>query len=523
MNDITLVCLGDIKNEISLMFPMGVLYLASYLENCGFKVECKDIRIIPYINQQQFFNAVLKHLKTSANVIGFSCTTEVLPFAIQIAKSIKINTPHKIIILGGQGLAEVEEEVLKAFPFIDIIVVGEGELTLADIMHHIKERKNLDDVKGIVYRNKDNIFCNPARERIKDLDSLPMPAYSKINIEDYGNFSIVTERGCPYHCTFCSEGAFWGHSIVHRSINGVLDEISMLKNKYNINNFTVNDAVFTTSAKRVYEFCSGLKERRLDIKWACHGRIGLIDEGMMKNMANSGCEHIGFGVESGSNKVLKEIQKIFTIEQAETTINKACTIFRNVQLYYMWGFPSEELKDFIDTLCSVYRLMNKNKNINILFSRLVPYFNTRLYKENISNIKRIKNRRACILPFSSYSLPKWVFDYPTIFPHYLYLKTGSTGEKKEMLNCCWRETYDLVEKALLDLKKNGAISDMPNKSLQNKGFAKNEPPSYLAKEFFRAILHKLENQKDLFGSLKSTHDLINKIIRTKSFYKVFSI
>ena len=338
MNDITLIYLGNKKNEILSMLPMGILCLASYLENCGFKVECKDIRTIPYINREQFDKAVLKYLKKSSEVIGFSCTTEVLPLAIQIAKLIKINSPNKFIMLGGQGSADVEEEILKTFPFIDIIVVGEGELTLTEIMRHIKDKRGYDDIKGIVYRDKGKIYRNPPRERIKDLDSLPMPAYSKIKVNNYTFFSVITSRGCPYHCTFCSESSFWGHCITQRSIKNVLDEISMLKNKYNIKVLAINDDTFTLNRERVYEFCDGLKERKLDIYWNCFGRVGLLDEEMMRKMAKSGCKMITFGIESGSNRVLKDIKKGFTVEQAEATINMACQIFDRVLAMYMWGF-----------------------------------------------------------------------------------------------------------------------------------------------------------------------------------------
>jgi len=516
MNDIVLVNIGSHFTD-KFLPPLGILYLASYLESKGFKVICKDTQTIPFINKRQYKNTVLKYIRNPAKTFGFSCSTRDLCAAIQFAKEIK--TDEKIIIFGGPGAAGIEEEILRMAPFIDIVVVGEGELTLAEIMQHIKGNNSFNDIKGVVYRINNHIIRNPPRERIRHLDILPIPAYSKLDIKNYRAFNIITQRGCPYRCTYCSESSFWGHALTQRSINSVIDEILLLKQKYNTKQFFIADDIFTTSRKRIYKFCNGLKKLNLNIEWICNSRIGLIDEKIMRRMADNGCINIHFGVESGSNRILKDIRKEFTVEEAEATIDKACKIFHRVVLFYIWGYPSETLKDFIDTLTSIYRLMNKHNNLNIILSRLEPFTNTCIYKQNADKVKLISNKKRLLLSPASSPLPKCALNYPKIHPYY-YFTTYSIKRKEALLNYCLFRIRSLIRERLRNAKKR-CIASCSIKLTKNHIISKYKIVDNLAGEYFKRIISKSDNQKDLIQNLKLYDTYIKEIIGDKSFYKAW--
>jgi len=253
--------------------------------------------------------------------------TPLINKAAEIAKEMKM-LYQAIIIVGGNHVTSMPGETMKEFPIFDIGIVGEGEETLREICDGV----SLQDVLGIVYREKDKVIVNQRRPPICSLDDLPFPARDLIDMKKYRGasspglsreFLTITEiyvnRGCNWGlCTFCA--SMKTHQKFRmRSIDNVIAEMKECIEKYKINHFTIDDDTFTTDKKRVMEFCEKVKP--LNIKWDADTRVNNVDREMLQAMKNAGCKKLSFGVESGSQRILQLIKKGITIKQIKDAFN----------------------------------------------------------------------------------------------------------------------------------------------------------------------------------------------------------
>lgn len=366
------------KLDFQRYLPLGVLYLLSVLDKEGFKINFLDHQMV---DPEDYFNVDKLILDThNSDIIGISTMANLLPFTLLLCKRIKEKDQNKVIILGGIGPSAVSKEILNTFPFIDIIVIGEGEKTIIEVMKCLCNNEILDSVKGIHYQENGVLHFNPPRERITDLDAIPLPAYSYINLDDYDAApSIITSRGCPYKCTFCSVAPMWGNRVYFRSISNVLHEMKFLHDRHGKSTFIFQDDNFVLNRKRAIKFCESIDDEKLAIKWKCFGRINLMDEMLMEKMASSGCIQIRYGIESGSNKILEKIKKGFTIELAEEIVKKSLKYFPSVHVSFMWGYPFETEEDFQQSL--YYMLKFKNMGATVLSFLLSPLPISQIYTE----------------------------------------------------------------------------------------------------------------------------------------------
>jgi len=362
--------------------PLGLLYLTSTLEREGFRVDIRDYQL--QVCKTPFdINHAVSFLDSSADIVGFSCMANLLPFTILVAKELKQRYPEKFIILGGVGPSGVAHHIIEHFPFIDVVVRGEGEKTIVELIKSISNASQLKNIKGITFRIHNEIFNNPPQERIMNLDSIPPPAYERINFKDYDAApSIITSRGCPYKCAFCTENTVWGHKVVFREIRGVVEEIKILHDKYQKNTFLIQDDNFVLHQERIFEFCDELKKSNLNIQWKCFGRIDLMNGELMKTMSKAGCVQIRYGIESGSNRTLEKIDKQFTIEEAEKVVRQSLNYFPSVHTSFIYGYPLEveSMEDFQQTVNKV-ECFDKMGATTYLFL-LSPLPENRIYNEH---------------------------------------------------------------------------------------------------------------------------------------------
>lgn len=403
MADITLVNLNmlfmrygeEIDRELHV--PLGCLYLTGALERAGFNVDFRDYQTCP--SDDPFdMAAFLSFLDEPADVIGLSCMANLLPFTILAARALRQRYPHAKIILGGVGTKGVEELVLKRFPWIDVICRGEGERTAPDLLDALKRGRNLAAVPGISFRRGDRSVHNGDRPRIGDLDSIPFPAWEKIDLARYAGYGMMTSRGCPYPCTFCSVAPVWNLESHSRSPANIVEEMAVLHERAGVDLFLFQDEFFISTPEHVVDFCRELARRRLGVQWKAFGRVNLVNEDMMKAMADTGCLELRFGIESGSDEVLRRTKKGFTAAQALEVVPKAVEIFPRVDAFYIWGFPFETMDDFNQSLFQMvsFRMMGAR----ILPSLLSLLPQTEIYRD-------LAGRTP--LEFCSYLLPEFVF------------------------------------------------------------------------------------------------------------------
>jgi radical SAM superfamily enzyme YgiQ (UPF0313 family) len=309
-----------------------------------------------------------------------------LPFTIMAMREFKRLNPEKFLILGGVGPKSVEEKIMQRFPWIDCISVGEGEVTAPELIRSIQNNADLTKVDGLVVRTGDGqIVRTRSRQRIENLYTQPFPAFEKIDLQRYQGYGILSSRGCPYPCTFCSVAPVWDHHSTFRSNASIIEEMKLLHHQAGVKMFLFQDEFFVSSKGRVLDFCNQLKKSGLKVYWKSFGRVDLTDNEMMQAMADCGCVELRFGIESGSDRILKLVKKGFSAENAVEIISQAQKIFPRVDAFYVWGFPFETIEDFHQTVFQM--VMFRMMGVRILPSLLCLLPQTELFTEIVTFIR----------------------------------------------------------------------------------------------------------------------------------------
>lgn len=358
--------------------PLGPLYVTSALEKAGFTVDFRDYQMH---EADELFSAdeVVRFLADAAPVVGFSCMANLLPFTLLAMKRFKEIFPDRTLLLAGVGAKSVEQPILERFPWVDIVVRGEAETSAPLLLGALKAGASLGDVPGISYREDGMIRHNPRPARLTDLDAILGPAYHHIDLPRYTGFGVITSRGCPYKCTFCSVAPIWDHESYYRSPHAVVEEMRLLQERGGAKLILFQDEFFVSSPVKVIRFCEELRKSGLDLKWKAFGRINLTNEEMLRAMEETGCVEIRFGVESGSDCILDKTKKGFKAAETVGVVRSATDIFRRVDLFYVWGYPFETMDDFHQ---SVFQMVSfRMMGARILPSLLCFLPQTEIYRE----------------------------------------------------------------------------------------------------------------------------------------------
>ncbi len=295
--------------------PLGLMYIAAVLEKAGHKIQIYDA-------DPEFHDSIVNEIKAfNPDLIGLSFLTVGYQRAFNLMKKLKKELPNVTYCSGGVHTTVKPTETMNEFG-LDFIVVGEGENTIIEVCEKLEKNESLAGVKGVMYHENGKIVDTGRREMIKDLDSIPFPARHLIDMTPYlkppgiirgfatkNQTTIVTSRGCPFKCIYCGSHNIFGRQTRRRSVKNVVDEIEHLLKTYGIKGIYYCDDTFTLSPKWVREYCEELKRRNLDIKWAGQSRVDQTDKELMQLMKDSGLVQLDFGVESGSEKILKVLGK----------------------------------------------------------------------------------------------------------------------------------------------------------------------------------------------------------------------
>ena len=301
---------GTLKATGVLFPPLGLLYVAAYAEKEGHQVIVRDLAIRRKKEEIDF---------KKYDLVGISTDTTRHRQALRLAKKAKAN--GCTVVMGGPHPGYVDEEILST-KSVDFIVRGEGEVTFSELVAALQKKKGpFDSIQGISFSSNGKLVRTPPRSFIEDLDSLPFPARHLIHIDDYQRTKIggrpitplITSRGCPYQCVFCSSSHFWGTKIRARSVASVLNELQEVYHRYHFNAVAFVDDTFNLIPKRVIEICHGIVEKKLDLWWWCLSRIDLLlrNQEMVKEMVGAGAKSVFIGVESSSPRTLEELGREF--------------------------------------------------------------------------------------------------------------------------------------------------------------------------------------------------------------------
>jgi radical SAM superfamily enzyme YgiQ (UPF0313 family) len=371
MDDITLVNMNMLyvryydQVEREYHVPLGSLYLTRVMEDAGLKVDFRDYQMNAY-DDPFCAESICDFLNGSANLVGVSVMANLLPFAIFALKELKARNPDKFVVLGGVGPASVERTILERFPWIDAVATGEGERMIVPLVAAHHRGTGYADVANLFWRGPDGgIVENAKAERITDLDSLPFPAWHRVDLARYEGYGVMTSRGCPYPCTFCSVAPIWGRRAYNRSPANIIAEMAELKRLAGVDLFLFQDEFFVCAPGPVKQFCTELASSGLGVEWKAFGRVNLADDEMMRLMAENGCIELRFGIESGSDAVLERTRKGFTSDLAVSIVAEGVKHFPRVDAFYVWGYPFETMDDFYQ---SVFQMVS----FRMLGARVLP-------------------------------------------------------------------------------------------------------------------------------------------------------
>jgi anaerobic magnesium-protoporphyrin IX monomethyl ester cyclase len=301
-----------------------------------------------------------------------------------------------LTVVGGPHVSAVPEESLSEAKNVDIAVLGEGEYTMLDVVKMYEGVKKAEDVPGIVCRNNGGIMRTSPRPFLKNLDELPYPAYHLVDMECYLNpekieyrsfkdraISMITSRGCPFNCVFCSVHLHMGKAFRAHSVDYVVNHIEHVVNKYRVKTIFFEDDNLTFDIKRFDAICDRIIERNIKFKWETPNgiRADYLTLDLLKKMKRSGCQSVFFGVESGVQHVLDDIISKSLDLKAVVGVAKMCKeIGLNTAAFYIIGFPGERKEDMMKTVEFALRL-KKEYDVGMLLHVATPSCGTRLYYE----------------------------------------------------------------------------------------------------------------------------------------------
>lgn len=367
-------------NEATIEVPLGILYIASFLESKGFNCKVLDANAMSLGIEEIIKNVI----ELSPLLIGISINAFSYQAALTYARQIKKNLPDAIIILGGPQATSAPDLCLENHG-IEAVVCSEGEFPTYRIIDNLKKQNHpFKDVPGVVYKMGGQIIYNPPATRILDLDSLPFPAYHLLpNLRYYRAFvrkwpfmGIVTSRGCPYQCTFCSKSVF-GNRVAFRSPENVISEIEFLTRSMGIRQIDILDDNFTSDRGRCEKICDLLikKSIKISINLQSGVRIDNIDRDLLLLLKKAGVFKIAFGVESGDEDILGAIRKNTDPERILMVGRWAREAGMVVIGFFMLGLPYENSKTLQKTIDFAKKMNPHFANFMIT----IPFYGTPLY------------------------------------------------------------------------------------------------------------------------------------------------
>ncbi|HIE43398.1 MAG TPA: radical SAM protein [Candidatus Omnitrophica bacterium] len=367
-----------IEEERGYNPPLGLLYLASStLRNTSHQIEVIDAQV-----EELTYEELRERIANQKpDVVGITAMTLTLVDVLKTARLVKEISKRIRVVLGGPQVNIYPEETIR-HEEVDFLVLGEGELTFSLLLDNLENIRKLKEIKGILFKHEGEIVATGNPEFISELDSLPFPLrtltpywrYTSLLAKRSPITTMITSRGCPYKCVFCDRPHL-GRKFRARSAENVVDEIEECVNM-GIKEILIYDDTFTVSRRRVIDICDEIISRKLDIVWDVRARVDNVDREMLRKMRQAGCERIHYGVEAGTEKILKVLKKGITLEDAKRAFRTTKEVGMSTLAYFMIGSPEEKREEILKTLEFARELNPDFVHITIT----TPFPGTELYR-----------------------------------------------------------------------------------------------------------------------------------------------
>ncbi len=386
------------ENDITSKWPpLGIAYIAAVLEQHGHQVKILERRLLAGVKPRtkeylkEVDDLTIKQIKKfEPDIVGITASTPLIMDAYHTAKLVKGVNNSILVVIGGAHPTAEPILCLEQCPEIDVVCQGEGELTMLDLANKL----SLEKIDGITFRRNSQIVSTPKRQVWEDLDKIPYPAYHLLDKDFYfkptsvlirgfylKGMTIITARGCPFNCAFCQSSQLVrsnkGRFLRFHSPEYVIGMIKHLVDNYGVQGILFAEDIFSLDRENMIKICNLLVKEKLDkkIKYAVNLRVDTIDEELLKLLKKSGCVRAIYGFESGSDRVLKIMNKGTTLEQNLRAVKLTKKAGITCEASILIGVPGEQEEDIKETL----KFLRKSKPDRVIRSKFFPIPGTTFY------------------------------------------------------------------------------------------------------------------------------------------------
>lgn len=345
---------GELKDAGSLYPSLGIASIAAIALQENHVVQVLDAEALKID-----ITEIKRRVKNFApDLVGMQAFFTTQNKVIALAEMVKSLSSSIIVVVGGVHMTLFKEEFMENLS-IDYGVYGEGDIIFRNLLRALEQRITLEGIKGLIWRKENEIITNPPQPLIRNLDDLPTPAlhlfpldqyHSSAQLRGHNTLHIMTSRGCPYRCVYCSSNQIFGKTHRYFSTKRVLNEIHYMIDNFGVDGIQFYDEVFTLNRKRAMNLCQALIDDGRPLEWTCFTRVNLVDQELLEKMAEAGCYQIFYGLESGVQRLLDLVQKDITLEQSRKAIAETRNAGIESVASFILTLPTETKEDTEKTI-----------------------------------------------------------------------------------------------------------------------------------------------------------------------------
>ncbi|MHA2026345.1 MAG: B12-binding domain-containing radical SAM protein [Candidatus Thorarchaeota archaeon] len=464
--------------KIPLFRCLGVLALSSALNFKSIEVEVLDLSNLNVGDISDYDEALDKVIdtivSTNPEILGLSTMSNNIVVALEICRRIKKVDSDIVTILGGPGASFSAKEILESFKQVDIIVRGEADISFPELIVQIQSNGSIIPIKGVVYREGDQILDNGWSVPIENLDSLPIPNYEICSkdedVEEAA--SIEMGRGCPFACTFCSTSSYFKRKFRMKSVDRVHSEIKLVQEKFGEKRrIKMNHDLLTFNRKYIISLCDALSELDTPIIWGCSARLDTLDDEILSRMKDVGCDRIYLGIETVTERMQEIINKRLDLTKLDETLRVAVELGFTLVLSFVIGFPEET----DDDLNALWEFIFRAKSIHLLKVKiqvhsLVPEPGSKLFdtmKDNLVYDDYGGPGHSDFPPIHWTELREIIKNHPEIFPTYYYIESQTIQRQNILKHVFLGQAVDGFSKSSLQFAYSLFGSRVPKTMIEN--------------------------------------------------------
>ncbi len=410
--------------------PLSLSYLAAVLQSEGIEVQILDL----LVSQHSARKIRDKLAEYQPQMVGATCVTLNSNIAARNLKVCKDFDPGIVTMLGGPHASFAIKETLLRSRWIDLVIIGEGERTIVELARTLEKGKDIQQVEGIAFREDNRVVKTEPRPLIEDLNELPIPARHLLPLSKYHAIgapcTIITSRGCPYKCIFCSGPRLFGRRVRFRDPMLVVDEIEQIHKVFGFNRLNIVDDTFTLNHRHAHAVCDEIMRRNLKIEWTVFARADTVTTDILKKMKQAGCSWLLYGAESASPEILKTIKKGTTPDDIRRGTKLATEAGIGVFNSFIFGLPGESPETARQSLDFAAEL-NRDYDAKYGFHLLSPLPGTELYERPKDYGLRILSRN-----WAKYDANEPITETPTMSPQ---MVLEHMADYDQIITYVWQE------------------------------------------------------------------------------------